>query len=236
MSELPDLQSAVRGLDGVASAVVRWPDPQGPATLHVEFVAEADREAVTEAVLEEVRRYAGPQPENGSGGAVAAAGGNDRPAAAGGAEDAGPLPMVVMSDAAPPAPQLRTRPVFSGMTVDRGELDIAVEVTLSVGDQTHVGRAEGLATSGSVPRAAADATLIALRPLLPAGLRVQLDWLEVAAGTGPRRLDVVSSAVTCLSRRGEQVLIGSAIVHSDIREAAVRATLDALNRRLEQPA
>ncbi len=46
----------------------------------------------------------------------------------------------------------------------------------------------------------------------------------------------MSSAVTCLSRRGEQVLIGSAIVHSDIREAAVRATLDALNRRLEQPA
>ncbi|HUG86593.1 MAG TPA: hypothetical protein VMM13_18640 [Euzebya sp.] len=51
MSGLPELQDAVRQIPGIATAVIRWPDPLGPASLRVEFDADADHQAVGEAVI-----------------------------------------------------------------------------------------------------------------------------------------------------------------------------------------
>ena len=39
--------------------------------------------------------------------------------------------------------------------------------------------------------------------------------------------------LTLLTSRGGEVLTGAAAVRDDVRQAVIRATLDALNRRLE---
>jgi DNA polymerase III alpha subunit (gram-positive type) len=43
---------------------------------------------------------------------------------------------------------------------------------------------------------------------------------------------VVNVAITYIDRNGEQLLIGSSIVSGDMKEAVVKATLDAVNRRI----
>ncbi|MBA2530441.1 MAG: hypothetical protein H0V19_10890 [Euzebyales bacterium] len=202
MSRLVELQSAARAIGGVQHATVRWPEPLGPATLRVEFADGADRSAVTSEVLALLGDIAGTGVEQ-------LRAGHD------GAARDGLL-----------------RPVFNGLVEDRRELDSTVEVTLVHAGRRAVGRAEGLATNQASIRSAATATLSALRSFLPEGIRIQLDWLEVAERAGPDRPDVVLSAVTWLTRQGEETFVGSAIVGPDVREAAVRATLDALNRRL----
>jgi hypothetical protein len=208
MSKIPDVQEAVRRLEGVATVAVRWPDPLGPATLHVEFAADADERAVTEAVLDTVRR-------------VGAEGGN--------------IPDIRIVETASTDrtdPGRDPRPIFAGMTVDRGDLDAAVEVALEYGARRLTGRAEGLATRHAALRTAAAAALAAVRELVPADTRLQLEWLEVVDPTNPGRPAVVQAAVTWLTRTGEETYLGSAFVRNDLRVAAVRATLDAINRRL----
>lgn len=214
MTDIPEVQDAVSRVPGVTAATVRWPDPLGPATLRVEF-AGADAESVTRAVVETLRDVGGVEPEQIALELPARGPGNDGPAAA------------------PAAAARLRRPVFSGMTVDRGDLDSTVEVTLQYGERRLTGRAVGLATRTAATRTAAAAALDALRDLLPPDVRVQVEWLEVVDPTAPGRHQLVQAAVTVLSRRGEEVYLGTAFVRGDLREAAVRATLDAVNRRLE---
>ena len=252
MSKLPDLQSAVRRIEGVAAATVRWPDPHGPATLRVEFTGDADRRAVTEEVLATLREIAGVETSEvhvdlqteatvavQQAAEAARAMTEERatpPETAAPAEAAAADPGSMASRLVGRSPRggggVRHRPVFSGMKVDRGALDTHVQVTLAVGGSAYVGSAEGLATRRATTRTAADATLAALRELLPADSRVQLEWLEVIEGPEPGRPAVVQTAVTFLSREGEEIYVGSAIVRNDLHTAAVRATLDALNRVL----
>lgn len=207
MSAIPHLQEAVRDVPGVARALVRWPDPLGPAELHVEFSGDADRETVTRDVLAALH-------------------------------DIGGVDLATLSLAAPASSAVAAlrprRPVFSSLSVDRGELDATVEVTLSVEGRPVVGRYAGLSTAAGTLRTTASATLAAIEELIGGDARVQLDWLEVQEVGAPGRPQVVSAAVTFLTRDGHDVHVGSAIVRGDEREAAVRATLDALNRRIEQ--
>jgi hypothetical protein len=157
-------------------------------------------------------------------------------------QEVGGVDLATLSMAAPALSSASTegeqrsarRPVFASLSVDRGDLDATVEVTLSVEGRPVVGRVAGLSTTTGTLRTAAFATLAALDELIGSDARVQLDWLEVLEVGAPGRPHVVSAAVTFLTRDGAEVHVGSAIVRGDEREAAVRATLDALNRRLEQ--
>ncbi len=206
VSAMPQLQEAVREVRGVARAMVRWPDPLGPAELQVEFSGDADRETVARDVLAALRHVGGVDLATLS------------------------LTTIEETDAAP----VGRRPVFSSLSVDRGDLDATVEVTLSFEGRPVVGRAAGLSTALGTLRTAAAATLAALEELIGSDARVQLDWLEVVEVGAPGRPEVVSAAITFLTRGSEEIHVGSALVRGDEREAAVRATLDALNRRLEQ--
>lgn len=81
-------------------------------------------------------------------------------------------------------------------------------------------------------RAAARATVAALRELLPAGVAdVHLDWIDVLAPPTPNRPAVVHCAVALRTAAGEDVLVGSSVVRDDGPSAAARAVLDAVNRR-----
>ena len=66
--------------------------------------------------------------------------------------------------------------------------------------------------------------------LLDGRARFELDLVEVAP-TGRERAVLV--AVTMLSSTGSEKLTGAANVREAVRQAAIRATLDALNRRVE---
>jgi len=124
----------------------------------------------------------------------------------------------------------RFRPAIRRMHIISSGLQVAAEVTLSVGERTALGRAEGTATQSGVQRAVATATLRAVEDLLDGKARFELDLVELTS-TGRERAVLV--AVTMLSTSGSERLTGAAAVREDVRQAAIRATLDALNRRVE---
>jgi hypothetical protein len=124
----------------------------------------------------------------------------------------------------------RFRPAIRRMHIISSGLQVAAEVTLSVGERTAVGRAEGTATQSGVQRAVATATLRAVEDLLSGKARFELDLVELTS-TGRERAVLV--ALTMLSAGGSERLTGAAAVREDARQAAIRATLDALNRRVE---
>jgi hypothetical protein len=135
----------------------------------------------------------------------------------------------------------RFRPAIRRMHIISSGLQVAAEVTLSVGksaraigrpipETSAIGRAEGTATQSGVQRAVATATLRAVEELLGGKARFELDLVELTP-TGRERAVLV--ALTMLSTNGSEKLTGVAGVREDVRQAAIRATLDALNRRVE---
>jgi hypothetical protein len=233
VEQLPQVQEAVRAVPGVASARIRWPAPDAPAILQVTFEDGADRAVAAAAVLRAMEasgvdgltlRIAGP--------------GDAQPATdvpgVGGEAEGGPVTPSATAAAGTAAPTGRAgRPVFSGLIVERTALDMTVSVTLRTAGQATTASAQGLASNRQTPRTAAAAAVRALHGLLPEDVRVSLDWLDVVrapdGGSG-----IVHAAVTWLGPDGEERLVGSALERGDAGEAAVRATLDALNRRLER--
>ncbi len=112
MTDLAELQTAIRQIPGVAQAVVRWPEPNGPATLRVEFMAGADRRSVTETVVRTMVDIA----------------------------DVDLSTMQVASD--PREHPREGRPIFTTLTLDRIEDHHSAEVTLATVSRTHKGTAE----------------------------------------------------------------------------------------------
>jgi hypothetical protein len=100
-------------------------------------------------------------------------------------------------------------------------------------------RVERLERLGAGPRAearaAARATVGALRDLLPPGVaEVHLDWVELLAPPTPNRPSVLHATVALRTAAGEELLAGSAVLRDEEAVCAARAVLDAVNRRLAQ--
>jgi hypothetical protein len=135
--------------------------------------------------------------------------------------------------AVPLLPEQRSsaaRPAIARMHLVSSGLDVTASVTLSSGEETATGEARGSASQTGVHRAVATATLRAVEQLVEGQVRFELDHLEVTP-MGNERTVVV--ALTLLTSRGAERLTGAAGVREDVRQAVIRATLDALNRRLE---
>ena len=133
MSALPDLQSRVREITGVASANVRWPDPHGPATLHLEFAADADPERVGRQLLAALRDV--------------------------GDVDLGTLTV----EPAAPAAAAPRRPVFSELALHQTHADLRVEVTMVADGGSLLGVAEGVVGARDVLIAEATLSAVASR-------------------------------------------------------------------------
>lgn len=128
-------------------------------------------------------------------------------------------------------PQPRgSRPSIARMHLVSAGLDVTASVTLSSGTGTATGEARGLASQSGVHRAVAVATLRAVEELIGGVARVELEHLEITP-MGTERTVVV--LLTMLTAAGSEPLTGAAAVRDDVRQAVIRATLDALNRRLE---
>lgn len=108
------------------------------------------------------------------------------------------------------------------------ENQVNVTVELTHGERVEVGRASGVKTQSNQQRLLAKATLQAMASFLD---ERQLFALEQVAVQHFAQREVVLVAVTMLAPDKEELLLGSAFVRGDQREAIVRATLDAVNRR-----
>lgn len=211
-TDASDIVAAVLRLPGVGSADLES-DGEGFA-VHVGLVAGADGDAVAHAVTRTLHEHLG----------------HDAPPARvhvldeepGGPADA-PRPTVPV--------QASVRPSIVRFDVATTALDHTVTVVLTSRTRAATGDARGVATASGLRRAAATATLRALERLLRESVRIELEQVE---RTSPGEDGTVVVVLTMLSARGTEQLTGAAVIRDDEPRAVVRATLDALNRRLEQ--
>ena len=120
-----------------------------------------------------------------------------------------------------------TRPAIVAIEEDADGDDVRVTITLDWQDNRHYGTAVGRADPPHRPRLAAEAALQAVEHL--AGDRVRTELMAVAtADLGGTRV-----ALAQVRLGGDEVLVGSAVeAGAGPSLAAVRAVMDALNRRL----
>ena len=136
----------------------------------------------------------------------------------------------------PPAPTLATsaggrpRLVIERVQLVSAGLTTSVTVVLAHDGRSVQGTAEGTATTGSLHRSVAAATLRAVESVVGEGVRFDVEHVEVAR-TGPDRTALV--VVTMVTDRATQRLSGASVVREDVRQAVIRAVLAAVNRRVE---
>ncbi|HEU4421017.1 MAG TPA: hypothetical protein VFR67_00570 [Pilimelia sp.] len=128
------------------------------------------------------------------------------------------------------------RVVIDNVQVNTFGLDAAVEVRLAAGDERAVGFARGPAVDAYVLRLCAVAAGAAVDELL--GHAERLDdrgrcFVEHAAVVPLGNCEVAVVVLLLVCGGWVEQLAGSAVVAGDPRQAVVRATLAAVNRRLE---
>lgn len=132
-----------------------------------------------------------------------------------------------------PATPLRLKPVTVEVATDALRNRIKARVVLSRTDDpsaTYEGSAEAPLARSQAIRALCDATTAALNQALDPGYALAVEDVGVLRLT-QREVLVVSLAL--LNPRGsEEVLIGAVNLKSDSADVAVKATLDAINRRI----
>ncbi|NLM51569.1 MAG: hypothetical protein GX197_01940 [Firmicutes bacterium] len=112
-------------------------------------------------------------------------------------------------------------------TIQENRLEAIVELTS--GQQAYQGRTSGPNSRHNSLRLFAEATIEAIKCFLPEEMTILLE--DVAAYPLGRQT-IVSVAVTFIQGMADEFLVGSAVVRQEEKEAVVRATLDAINRRV----
>ncbi len=120
------------------------------------------------------------------------------------------------------------RPAIAAIMVRSGKGETEASVTLAAGDQLFEGHSQGPAGQTHRARLVAIATLDALAELLGQPCEVESSTV-VATGTREVAMTVLTMMVP---RTGEQVLTGCAVVRGDEADAVARSVLAALNRQL----
>ncbi len=187
------------------------------------------------------QRGLGGAPESGAGQASPPSGPPGPPPAPSGPPGPPPPPR-------PPRPPRPTGPppgsrppeeqpdrfVLERATFAAAGLGSSVTVTLSYRGRSFQGSVESAATPAAASRAVALATLRAVEAGLDGldrvGLRADVDRVELS-GTGPER--VALAVIGLVTARGLERHAGAAVVVGDSRQAVIKATLAAVNRRLE---
>ena len=122
------------------------------------------------------------------------------------------------------------RPALVDVGEDGNGTRTTLKVTLRYDDREHTGSATGPAVSSARLRLVGEATIDALERTFDKIPPIALDAVSVTS-VGSRRV-VVAVIVAAAERGSEELAVGSAISEGDDGEAAVKAILNALNRRL----
>jgi hypothetical protein len=142
--------------------------------------------------------------------------------------DGGQLDAAAAAPGAPAGPRV----VIGGISSEQNGLRTLVRVTLQRGETEGAGFAEGSIAASARPRLVAQATLDALRQLLPAA---ECADVEIATVVRVGTREVALASMVFVVPPHEDVVSGSALVRgANETEAVARAVLDATNRRLPQ--
>ncbi|MHB8761901.1 MAG: hypothetical protein ACYC6J_05870 [Coriobacteriia bacterium] len=135
----------------------------------------------------------------------------------------GSLPSAVGSG------NVHARAQISSINAEVTGVYVNMSVALELEGEIFTGRATGPASRTGRDRLVAEATLDAIAQYLRGALAFALEDVEIL------RLGRESIAVSCVvlvTSLGEQAFAGSALVRQNEKDSIVRATLDAINRRL----
>ena len=121
------------------------------------------------------------------------------------------------------------RPRIRAINASTSGLTASASVTLEIDGVDYVGEARGPASQTGRLRQAALATLDALAHYVPDTTTFALEDVAIAQ-LGRERVAV--SCVTLVTQHGEQSFTGSALSRHSDSDSIVRATLDAINRRM----
>jgi hypothetical protein len=122
-----------------------------------------------------------------------------------------------------------TRVRIASVDTDSSSLRTTVRVRLESDGQEFTGESSGPAGTSTRQRMVAEATLRAVEQLPQVTLSYAVDDCSVTL-LGGRQVAVCS--IVTVTPEGEEALSGSALVRHTSESATVRATLDALNRRI----
>lgn len=239
-----EVASALRALPGVSGADVERDGDGAVSALRMQLQPDADSHAVIDAASRVLHDHLGTDPEPGFVTIVAQPGSGSPsvvvPAPSSGAPrsappTSSPQEHAVRPDVAPPAKVVVPAPRSARPSIDSTDvlttgLEATVSVVLSSSRRTSTGDSRSAATRSGIHRALAQAALAALEGLATEQLRFMLDHVVVAR-MGEE--DTVLVSLTMLTSRGAEHLTGAAVVRADDGSAVVRATLDAVNRRME---
>lgn len=133
-------------------------------------------------------------------------------------------------DAVPKAsPYEHPRALIRSVSAETSGVQVKVAVALEIGGELYIGNALGPASQTSRQRLVAQATLNAVEEYLQGTMSFALEDVQIV------RLGQQSVAVACIvlvTSLGEQPLTGAALVRQSEKDSIVKATLDAINRRL----
>ncbi|MDQ7903445.1 hypothetical protein RB614_02815 [Phytohabitans sp. ZYX-F-186] len=156
------------------------------------------------------------------------------------AREESPLGQSAPVEPAPPRPLPPGKPgpriVIDEVQVSTFGLDATVEVKLAAEERRAIGRANGPAVDAYVLRLCAEAGAAAVDDLLSTAEQVGdrgKCFVEHAAVVPFGSCEVAVVVVLLVCGGWVEQLAGSALVAGDPRQAVVRATLNAVNRRLE---
>lgn len=125
------------------------------------------------------------------------------------------------------APAVRAR--IKGVSSNVAGVHAATSVTLEIEGEDYVGHATSPASQTARQRLIAEATLNAVEAYAQGGLSFALEDVAITQ-LGHQRVAV--ACVVLVTPLGEQAFAGSALVRQNENDSIVRATLDAINRRI----
>lgn len=126
-------------------------------------------------------------------------------------------------------PPSEHRIVFSSYSFVNSGLTSEARVILTRGDEVFEGFAEGPNTTMNKYKIIANATLDAVSKLIPKNHLFLLEDVDIFNIAKSR---IVVVGVTHVTNSQEELLTGSSLIRKDEGESVVKATLDAINRRV----
>mgnify|MGYP001046627971 FL=1 len=133
------------------------------------------------------------------------------------------VPMIAESGKA------KARAQIKNINVEVAGVYVNISVALELEGELFTGRATGPASRTGRERLVAEATLDAIAQYLQGAFTFALEDVEIIR---LGRESIACACVVLVTSLGEQAFAGSALVRQNDKDSIVRATLDAINRRL----
>ncbi|MCM8711498.1 hypothetical protein M2651_10745 [Clostridium sp. SYSU_GA19001] len=120
---------------------------------------------------------------------------------------------------------------YSGINLKTEGIALECSVNLIYEGEEYCELVNGIKTAANRKKIVADATVKTIEKILG---QAYLFNVEDVILSSSRDINFVSVLVNMVVNEGEHIMVGSAIVRHDINEAIVKATLDAVNRRIQR--